>query len=301
MMNYSDYDSDDYSSNEDEDYVPSDDNLSEDDMNECVPEDGLDGEGQGEPQSEGMKKKKKKGKDITARKRKKVGLKLEGEEEDETKEQEESEKGAEEEPTVEPEPKEEKKQKKADDLWASFLSDVGQRPKTSTTPTSTSTSQKLAVTDSSDKEGLSENKKEAPKEKAPSKITITKVFDFAGEEVRVTKEVEADSKEAKSYLMEEEGSSQSEATSHGPGPSVKRPAGVSGILNRIGGKKQKMSTLEKSRLDWDTFKDEEGISDELAIHNRGKEGYVERKNFLERVDQRQFKLERDVRLTNMKR
>ena len=29
--------------------------------------------------------------------------------------------------------------------------------------------------------------------------------------------------------------------------------------------------------------------------------YVERKNFLERVDQRQFKLERDVRLTNMKR
>lgn len=44
-----------------------DDNLSEDDMNECVPEDGLDGEGQGEPQSEGMKKKKKKGKDITAR------------------------------------------------------------------------------------------------------------------------------------------------------------------------------------------------------------------------------------------
>ena len=79
----------------------------------------------------------------TQRKRKKVGLKLEGEEEDETKEQEESEKGAEEEPTVEPEPKEEKKQKKADDLWASFLSDVGQRPKTSTTPTSTSTSQKV--------------------------------------------------------------------------------------------------------------------------------------------------------------
>lgn len=47
-----------------------DDNLSEDDLNECEPEDGLDGEGQGEPQSEGMKKKKNnktKGKDITAR------------------------------------------------------------------------------------------------------------------------------------------------------------------------------------------------------------------------------------------
>lgn len=44
------------------------------------------------------------------------------------------------------------------------------------------------------------------------------------------------------------------------------------ILNRLGGKKQKMSTLEKSKMDWDAFKDEEGIGDELAIHNRGKEG-----------------------------
>ncbi|MCJ8733380.1 hypothetical protein PDJAM_G00222610 [Pangasius djambal] len=73
------------------------------------------------------------------------------------------------------------------------------------------------------------------------------------------------------------------------------------ILGRIGAKKPKMSTLEKSKLDWDTFKAEEGITEELAIHNRGKEGYVERKNFLERVDQRQFELEKNVRLSNMKR
>lgn len=46
------------------------------------------------------------------------------------------------------------------------------------------------------------------------------------------------------------------------------------ILNRLGGKKQKMSTLEKSKMDWNAFKDEEGIGDELAIHNRGKEGWV---------------------------
>ncbi|KAL2094122.1 hypothetical protein ACEWY4_011434 [Coilia grayii] len=205
MMNYSDYDSEDYSSNEDEDYVPSDDNLSEDDLNECEPEDGLEGEGQGEPQSEATnKKKKKKGKDITARKRKKVALKLEGEEEDGAKHQEE-EKEAEEEEEVsaEPDRQEEKHKKKADDLWASFLSDVGQRPKASTAQTSTSTSQKPASTDSSDKKIPSDAQQETPKEKAPSKITITKVFDFAGEEVRVTKEVAADSKEAKSYLKKE--------------------------------------------------------------------------------------------------
>lgn len=56
--------------------------------------------------------------------------------------------------------------------------------------------------------------------------------------------------------------------------SVKRPAGMGNILNRLGAKKQKMSTLEKSKMDWDAFKSEEGIGDELAIHNRGKEGYV---------------------------
>lgn len=48
---------------------------------------------------------------------------------------------------------------------------------------------------------------------------------------------------------------------------------MSSILNRIGGKKPKMSTLEKSKMDWDAFKSEEGITEELAIHNRGKEGY----------------------------
>ncbi|CAB1313860.1 unnamed protein product [Coregonus sp. 'balchen'] len=81
--------------------------------------------------------------------------------------------------------------------------------------------------------------------------------------------------------------------------SVKRPAGMGSILNRLGGKKQKMSTLEKSKMDWDAFKDEEGIGDELAIHNRGKEGYVERKNFLQRVDHRQFEQEKKVRLGNI--
>ncbi|MGH0132393.1 UNVERIFIED_CONTAM: hypothetical protein FKN15_049219 [Acipenser sinensis] len=46
--------------------------------------------------------------------------------------------------------------------------------------------------------------KEAEKPKESSKVTITKVFDFAGEEVRVTKEVDADSKEAKFFLKKQQ-------------------------------------------------------------------------------------------------
>ncbi|KAK7152167.1 hypothetical protein R3I94_008485 [Phoxinus phoxinus] len=307
-MNYSDYDSDGYSSNEDKDYVPSDDNLSEDDMNECVKEDPLEGEDHHEQQSGHVKTKKKKTKaDIPMRKRKKGCLKL----------AEDGEGGSAGQQKEEDEPKEDdfvtkprgeidvKQKKKADDLWASFLSDVGPRPKASAPSADSQQSTSTAGPDKpSQPSTASQQQEDKPKES--SKITITKVFDFAGEEVRVTKEVDADSREAKSFLKEEKdeqsGSSEpqlSEALSSGS--SVKRPAGMGSILNRIGNKKQKMSTLEKSKMDWDAFKTEEGITDELAIHNRGKEGYVERKNFLERVDLRQFELEKSVRLNNMKR
>lgn len=302
MMNYSDYDSDGYSSNEDADYVPSDENLSEDDINECEKEDPLH-ENENVPHPDDVNKERKKN-DIRIRKRKKRVLKVDVREEHRAEEaeppQEEMEIPADEDND------EARQKKKSDDLWASFLSDVGSRPKDSTPSSQSSTPQKA---DSSVLKNQHSPLGAETKASGPAKVTITKVFDFAGEEVRVNKEVSADSREAKSYLklqntkQEENGDKEkntSPSQSPLPGPSAKRPAGMSSILSRIGGKKQKMSTLEKSKMDWDAFKSEEGITEELAIHNRGREGYVERKNFLERVDHRQFELEKAVRLSNMK-
>ncbi|XP_029910430.1 craniofacial development protein 1 [Myripristis murdjan] len=306
MTSYSDYDSDGYSSNEDADYVPSDDNLSEDDINECEREEPLD-ESEEVPHAEdaGKQRKKRKGKELSVRKRKKGVLKVEeGQEPDGVQEEKPQEEFEEAHRTkVAEEDDDERKKKKADDLWASFLSDVGSRPKASTpAPPASST---LKADSSVSK--VSPSCAEA-KASEPTTVTITKVFDFAGEEVRVTKEVSADSREAKGFLKsqtaEQEEQREESSSSPGallPGPSAKRPSGVSSLLSRIGGKKQKMSTLEKSKMDWDAFKTEEGINDELAIHNRGKDGYMERKNFLERVDHRQFELEKAVRLSNMKR
>ncbi|KAG6924234.1 craniofacial development protein 1, partial [Chelydra serpentina] len=119
---------------------------------------------------------------------------------------------------------------------------------------------------------------------------------------RVTKEVDAASKEAKSFLKRQEKEKpQPVAPASLPTVSgVKRPSGMSSLLGKIGSKKQKMSTLEKSKLDWENFKEEEGIGEDLAIHNRGKEGYIDRKAFLERVDHRQFEIERDIRLSKTK-
>lgn len=53
-----------------------------------------------------------------------------------------------------------------------------------------------------------------------------------------------------------------------------RGRGGSGIAALIGqlGKKNKLSTLEKSKLDWENFKKNEGIEEDLERHNKGKEG-----------------------------
>ncbi|KAF7215147.1 craniofacial development protein 1 [Nothobranchius furzeri] len=291
-MSYSDYDSDGYVSNEDADYIPSDDNLSEDDINECEKEEALH-EDESVPYPD--------------RKGKKKGIKSRRNRAQRLNEEETVGSGAEK-ARLAPHAggDEETQKKKSDDLWASFLSDVGTRPKDSAPSAESGTNKEMHSSVLQ-----TPPKNTDTKAAGPEKITITKVFDFAGEEVRVHKEVSADSKEARSFLKSQ--NSQQDETKNGensslcppslPGPScsAKRSAGMSSILGRIGGKKQKMSTLEKSKMDWDAFKYEEGITDELAIHNRGKEGYVERKNFLERVDHRQFEREKAVRLSNMKR
>lgn len=54
---------------------------------------------------------------------------------------------------------------------------------------------------------------------------------------------------------------------------LKRPAsgGLGNILSQLG-KKNKLSVLEQSKKDWNSFKDEEGLKEELATYNKGKDG-----------------------------
>uniref|UniRef100_A0A8C4XSV2 Uncharacterized protein n=1 Tax=Falco tinnunculus TaxID=100819 RepID=A0A8C4XSV2_FALTI len=91
--------------------------------------------------------------------------------------------------------REEEEKKKEDALWASFLSDVGQKPKAGAATHVTQTKK-------AEEEKSGNKLQEKPKDSG--KVTITKTFDFAGEEVRVTKEVDSNSKEAKSFLKQQE-------------------------------------------------------------------------------------------------
>jgi len=225
---------------------------------------------------------------------------------------------------------EEVEKKKAEDIWAEFKRDTGGGSKPNPKPTGGGLASILAPTAPPVKSSLpikpksrfgslfdkiekveeavgeKEVVKEKPKsrfgslfdappkveqekesEKSPlkcgNKVEITKVFDFAGEVVKVSKEVSADSKEAAKFLSGEASSS-----------TTKRPGGLAGVVGSIT-KKPKMGCLDKSKLDWNQFVQEKNIREELSTHNKGKDGYVEKLEFLERADLRQFEQEKALR------
>uniref|UniRef100_A0A452UG28 Craniofacial development protein 1 n=1 Tax=Ursus maritimus TaxID=29073 RepID=A0A452UG28_URSMA len=180
-------------------YVISGGEYSEDDVNELVKEDEVDGE----EQTQKTKGKKRKAQSIPARKRKQGGLSLEEEEEEDATEESEGSSSTEEDAAAEQEKgvgAEDARKKKEDELWASFLNDVGPKPKV---PPKTQVNRGEKTEEmSSSKLFIRAEELEKPKE--TEKVKITKVFDFAGEEVRVTKEVDATSKEAKSFFKQNE-------------------------------------------------------------------------------------------------
>lgn len=123
--------------------------------------------------------------------------------------------------------------------------------------------------------------------------------------MKVEKEVPADSAEARLSVSTVENSTKpSESTclvgkssSRGRGIKHVGLGGISSVLGQIG-KKAKISTLEKSKLDWDNYKKQENIEEELNTHNKGKDGYLERQDFLQRADLRQFEIEKQLRNTS---
>uniref|UniRef100_A0A1B6DZ81 Craniofacial development protein 1 n=1 Tax=Clastoptera arizonana TaxID=38151 RepID=A0A1B6DZ81_9HEMI len=243
------------------DYVPSDneDIPSEEDSDNYVEED-VNNETKTDTQKSNKRKKK-----VNHRGRHKI-LKPEKKFKDKEIKQEE---------TIDP--VEEKK--KADLLWNDFMKDCG-----STVPkTAMSLNQKESI-DESVKSKTATNEKE-------NKVKVTDIFDFAGEKVCVEKDFEP--KSVKIGL----GSGHKKEVSCQRGRGRGRGGNIASILNQIG-KKGKLSTLEKSKLDWERFKVDEGIKEDIEKHNKGKNGYLERQDFLERSDHRQFEIEKKLRTTH---
>lgn len=247
----------------DDDYVP--DGKAEEAVSEVESDgdpEGLDSGSEDESKRKGRKRTKK-----VSRAKKKSKL-----EEDEPKNEVEADKSI----------TDEEKKQTADDLWADFMKDTGFKPKNAKTESSNAqpkTQQSSSKTDTQKKDST-------VTEKQSAKVKITQLFEFAGEEVRIEKEVDASSAEAR---MLSKGTPETSKS--------KKTGGLSGIGNVLSqlGKKQKISTLEKTKLDWDRFKKDENIEEEIQTYNKGKDGYLERQDFLERADLRTFEIEKNIR------
>ena len=76
---------------------------------------------------------------------------------------------------------------------------------------------------------------------------------------------------------------------------LRRPLKRPSILEQIisGSLKPNLTTLEKSKLDWATYVDKEGINDELSTHN--KDGYLAKQDFLGRVESAKDQQYKDMR------
>lgn len=130
-------------------------------------------------------------------------------------------------------------------------------------------------------------------------VKIVTTYTFAGRLVRESKLVAADSAEARAYLNSTSGlmNADEDQETHKSsvivirkiqGTDEERPLRIklkrSSLIDKFlaRDKKNKLTTLEKSRLDWASFVDKKKIKDDLAQHNKG--GYLDKQAFLNRVD-----------------
>lgn len=58
----------------------------------------------------------------------------------------------------------------------------------------------------------------------------------------------------------------------------------------------KLNTVIKSKLDWMEYVDRAGLKNDLEVHSRAKEGYLDRMEFLNRVDAKREEERRNARM-----
>lgn len=174
----------------------------------------------------------------------------------------------------------------ADALWADFLNGTDTTASSTASSKSSQTKETKKETVTSVTSAKYEEKPVAKQVTAPpQKTTVKEIFEFAGEKIEVEKEIKLDEKNGNCKIKAGQ-----VATASRPRPG----GGLSSVLGQLG-KKNKLSVLEKTKLDWTGFKKNEGIDDELQVHNKGRDGYLERQDFLERTDFRRFEIEKNLR------
>lgn len=156
-----------------------------------------------------------------------------------------------------------------------------------------------------DKAEAIEEDKEIEKKIEPSEmIRIKRTYNFAGKVHTEEKMVARDSAEAKLYLASEAGQAAAVTDVSSPPKRATRKAFRSafepitdanasrrldlnlGMAARLQAandlRAKKLTTVEKSRMDWAGYVDKEGIKDELELAGKSKFSYTARQDFLAR-------------------
>eukprot|EP00934_Nitzschia_sp_Nitz4_P007372 Nitzschia sp. Nitz4//scaffold24_size164493//29909//30646//NITZ4_002310-RA/size164493-processed-gene-0.221-mRNA-1//-1//CDS//3329544060//7362//frame0 len=85
------------------------------------------------------------------------------------------------------------------------------------------------------------------------------------------------------------------ATAKPPPPLAKPTTNLDNVLAQLSGP-VKQSTMQKTNRDWESFKESDKLlQDELESHAKGKNAFLVKQDFLQRVDHRKFELEKDQR------
>lgn len=133
-------------------------------------------------------------------------------------------------------------------------------------------------------------------QEAEPTILIKRTYDFAGQTMTEEKQVLASSAEAKLYLAElerqKQATSNNDTTSTASSsakPPLRRPKKRAsmfgnGFNSEAAQETKKLTTLEKSKLDWAQHVDQHGISEELNEHSKAKDTYLGRMDFLGRME-----------------
>lgn len=77
-------------------------------------------------------------------------------------------------------------------------------------------------------------------------------------------------------------------------PGVSKPAGVDQLLQQLEGS-GKVSTIAKTSSDWEHFKEKSGLGERLEEQADSNTSYLQKQDFLQRVDNRTFEVERNER------
>jgi len=112
-----------------------------------------------------------------------------------------------------------------------------------------------------------EDQEEARRQKAMEGVQTVTVYDdqdFVGENIKVKKTMVVGSKEHREWK------------------SRQQTTGIDAVLAAIGSKKQ-VTTLNKSDIDWQKFKSQAKITDELEQHKRNG-GFIEKQDFIARTE-----------------